>query len=129
MRIEVGYGLEGRITDVQSGRIIRHTLAPYFQKNDYYTGILSAQRELGGIAIRPSIQLPNQFKKLSQQNISSENLASHPSIEKNNITNIFSIKPSQNFINYFIALAWNISVGVIIIIYFSPIYKRIKFKN
>ena len=28
MRIEVGYGLEGRLTDLEAGRIIRHVMAP-----------------------------------------------------------------------------------------------------
>ena len=39
MRIEVGYGLEGAITDVQSGSIIRDVLAPNFKAGNYYAGI------------------------------------------------------------------------------------------
>lgn len=39
MRIEVGRGLEGELTDVESGRIIRNTLAPAFKKSDYFSGI------------------------------------------------------------------------------------------
>lgn len=39
VRIEVGRGLEGVLTDLVSGRIIRGDMSPYFKKNDYDTGI------------------------------------------------------------------------------------------
>lgn len=39
LRIEVGYGLEGTITDVQAGRIIREQIVPLFQKGDFAGGI------------------------------------------------------------------------------------------
>ena len=41
MRIEVGYGLEGALTDAQSFWIIQNILRPSFQKEDYYEGISS----------------------------------------------------------------------------------------
>lgn len=41
-RIEVGYGLEGTITDLQSGNIIRQVMIPAFKNNDYATGIKGA---------------------------------------------------------------------------------------
>jgi uncharacterized protein len=42
MRIEVGYGLEGVVTDAMASRIIRNELAPNFRKDDYDTGVISA---------------------------------------------------------------------------------------
>jgi uncharacterized protein len=39
IRIEVGYGLEGVLTDAQTSRIIRNELAPYFRKNEYDKGV------------------------------------------------------------------------------------------
>jgi uncharacterized protein len=39
MRIEVGYGLEGDLTDLESNWILNDTVKPYFKKADYYTGI------------------------------------------------------------------------------------------
>ncbi len=42
VRIEVGYGLEGAITDAVSGRIIREYMAPHFRQGDYYRGISEA---------------------------------------------------------------------------------------
>lgn len=39
VRIEVGYGLEGRLTDAQSSVIINQTLTPAFREGDYARGI------------------------------------------------------------------------------------------
>jgi uncharacterized protein len=39
MRIEVGYGLEGRLTDLEAGRIIRNVMAPRFKEGDFDGGI------------------------------------------------------------------------------------------
>ncbi len=39
MRIEVGYGLEGAITDLTASRIIREQLGPQFKQDNYYQGI------------------------------------------------------------------------------------------
>ena len=39
MRIEVGYGLEGALTDAKSKRIIETVIKPHFQNGDYSTGI------------------------------------------------------------------------------------------
>ncbi len=39
MRIEVGYGLEGTLTDLAAGRIIRGVMTPRFRAGDYDGGI------------------------------------------------------------------------------------------
>ena len=39
MRIEVGRGLEGDLTDTRAFTIIDQRIKPHFQKEDYYTGI------------------------------------------------------------------------------------------
>ncbi|HLR77343.1 MAG TPA: TPM domain-containing protein [Balneolaceae bacterium] len=39
VQIEVGYGLEGAITDAMAGRIVRRILVPEFKKNDFYNGL------------------------------------------------------------------------------------------
>jgi uncharacterized protein len=41
LRIEVGYGLEGVLTDAMSKRIIGDTITPRFQQGDVYGGITS----------------------------------------------------------------------------------------
>ncbi len=40
-RIEVGYGLEGRLNDAKAGRIIDDYMLPYFQQGDYDKGVLN----------------------------------------------------------------------------------------
>ncbi len=42
VRIEVGYGLEGTITDGMAGRIIREKTVPSFKKGDYGAGLFKA---------------------------------------------------------------------------------------
>lgn len=39
MQIEVGYGLEGAVTDLQAGRIVDEILRPNFQQGNFYTGL------------------------------------------------------------------------------------------
>jgi len=51
MRIEVGYGLEGVLTDAQSGRIIDGLMAPRFREGDFDGGV-SAAVEAVSSAIR-----------------------------------------------------------------------------
>lgn len=44
--IEVGYGLEGTITDLQAGKIGREYFEPHFKRKDYDTGLLQASYAL-----------------------------------------------------------------------------------
>lgn len=48
-RIEVGYGLEGRLPDAKTGRIQDEYMLPYFQRGDYdrgvYNGYLAVAQE------------------------------------------------------------------------------------
>ena len=39
LRLEVGYGLEGALSDITSKRIVSDTIAPRFKQGDYYGGI------------------------------------------------------------------------------------------
>jgi uncharacterized protein len=41
LRIEVGYGLEGALTDATSKRIISEIIAPRFKQGDFYGGIIA----------------------------------------------------------------------------------------
>lgn len=45
-RVEVGYGLEGTITDAVSRRVIDEQMAPHFQRGDYAAGLNAAADEL-----------------------------------------------------------------------------------
>ena len=61
IRIEVGYGLEGVLTDALSAQIIRDVVAPYFRKGDYEGGILA-----GTDAIMKATQ--GEFKGVPRSN-------------------------------------------------------------
>lgn len=41
MRIEVGQGLEGVLTDVAAGQIVRKVMTPYFRNGDYDGGVIA----------------------------------------------------------------------------------------
>lgn len=56
MRIEVGYGLEGAISDVLAGRIIREQVIPHFRQDDYAAGIQAGVQAL--IALIDGESLP-----------------------------------------------------------------------
>lgn len=47
-RIEVGYGLEGLLTDAQAGQIGRNVIVPHFKEGDYYGGIMAALEAIKG---------------------------------------------------------------------------------
>lgn len=46
MRIEVGYGLEGALTDATSKRIISEIIAPRFKQGDFYGGITAGVAQM-----------------------------------------------------------------------------------
>ena len=50
LRIEVGYGLEDKLTDAKCGLIIRNVIIPQFRDGDYSEGILLGVQNMGGIA-------------------------------------------------------------------------------
>ena len=50
MRIEVGYGMEGSVTDEASGIIIRDIMTPAFQQKDYAGGLTKAVDAIAGLA-------------------------------------------------------------------------------
>ena len=48
IRIEVGYGLEGVLTDAVTSRIIRNEIAPRFRKNDFDGGVTAGVHAMLG---------------------------------------------------------------------------------
>lgn len=60
LRIETGYGLEGSLTDVTSGLIIRTVIAPYFQQGEYGEGIIAGIQTMAGIAVGESAGLVDE---------------------------------------------------------------------
>ena len=50
LRIEVGDGLEGSLTDAKCGLILRNVIVPEFRDGNYSKGILEGVKNIGGIA-------------------------------------------------------------------------------
>jgi len=46
VRIEVGYGLEGKLTDAQSSVIIQRDILPQFRRGDFNGGVLAGTRSI-----------------------------------------------------------------------------------
>jgi len=66
IRIEVGRGLEGDLTDIEAGRIIRDVITPNFKKGDYYNGIrLGTQSIQAEVEGRPD---PNALVGTTEKN-------------------------------------------------------------
>jgi uncharacterized protein len=70
MRIEVGYGLEGVLTDALSNRIIGQQIRPAFKANDYAGGINAGVDEIMRIIQLP----PDQQQKLAAEAVRKPNV-------------------------------------------------------
>ena len=49
IRIEVGYGLEGKLTDLVAGRIIRNVMVPQFKSGRFDQGIIAGVAAITGV--------------------------------------------------------------------------------
>ena len=58
MRIEVGYGLEGALTDLQSKGILDSFAKPAFQQGDYTSGIVSSAQQIKNVISGEVIDVP-----------------------------------------------------------------------
>ena len=66
IRIEVGYGLEGRLTDLQSGRIIREIIRPAFMKGDFDAGFIAGTDAIVA-AVKGEFTAPESKKKSREE--------------------------------------------------------------
>jgi uncharacterized protein len=62
IRIEVGYGLEGLLTDMKSGLIIRKVIIPQFQNGNFGRGIIEGSRNIIGVATEDTDLTANSVK-------------------------------------------------------------------
>ena len=58
MRIEVGYGLEGALTDAQAGRIIDGLMTPRFRDGDFEGGVGAAVTAISAAVRGEALELP-----------------------------------------------------------------------
>ncbi|MGQ9780600.1 MAG: TPM domain-containing protein [Bacillota bacterium] len=62
--IQVGYGLEEKLTDGTCGEIIRETIIPFFKEGDYYNGVragLAAMMARVAPEFQPGFDLPSSL--------------------------------------------------------------------
>jgi len=64
IRIEVGRGLEGALTDAMSGIIIRNEITPYFKNGDYFGGIQAGVKAIQQV-VKGEYKAPKKAKKSS----------------------------------------------------------------
>ena len=68
IRIEVGYGLEGLLTDTKSGLIIRTIIAPEFQEGNYGEGIIKGAKMMASIATQDA-ELASELEESSPDDL------------------------------------------------------------
>ena len=71
LRIEVGYGLEGALTDAASKRIVSEVITPHFKQGEYFAGIVAGVAQIirvidGESLPEPAAQADRATSKLQQ---------------------------------------------------------------
>ena len=69
LRIEVGYGLEGALTDLTSKRIISETVVPRFKQQDFYGGITAGVTQIIRVVDGEPLPAANQAQAASYANV------------------------------------------------------------
>ncbi len=69
VRIEVGYGLEGALTDVTSKRIISETMLPQFKAQEYFGGITAGVGQIIRVVEGEPLPVPSGVRGDSQSNM------------------------------------------------------------
>ncbi len=69
VRIEVGYGLEGALTDVTSKRIISETMLPQFRAQDYFGGITAGVGQIIRVVDGEPLPVPSGVRGESQGSV------------------------------------------------------------
>ena len=98
-RIEVGYGLEGEITDGRAGEIL-DKMKPYFRDEKYSEGVLNAYQKLAAYAYRAAGVAPS-----ADVSETLEEASTHEEEEPSILMNVFI---------FFLAIVGMILLGVIL---------------
>ncbi|PLQ02511.1 TPM domain-containing protein [Cupriavidus pauculus] len=62
MRIEVGRGVQGSLTDAMSSRIMRDVMAPHFRQNDFYGGLAAGISAIQATIDKEGLAAPDRRK-------------------------------------------------------------------
>jgi uncharacterized protein len=69
VRIEVGYGLEGALSDIVSKRIISETLVPRFKQADFYVGLQAGTDQIMGVIEGEPLPAPQGNARGAEQGL------------------------------------------------------------
>jgi len=69
IRIDVGYGLEGALTDAQSRRIIAELMTPNFKNGDFDAGVLAASEAIAAAVRGEELPLPERAPNQAPQGL------------------------------------------------------------
>lgn len=67
LRIEVGYGLEGSLTDLKCSYIIRELIVPHFKNGEFYKGILNGATTISGIIAKETDISDKELKRFKKR--------------------------------------------------------------
>ncbi|RJQ77201.1 MAG: TPM domain-containing protein, partial [Desulfobacteraceae bacterium] len=73
IRIEVGYGLEGRLTDLMAGRIIRNVITPQFKMGRFDQGVIDGVMAMIG-TVKGEFTAPESPRQTSERSSGSPGL-------------------------------------------------------
>lgn len=69
VRIEVGYGLEGALSDITSKRIINETIVPRFKRGDFFGGLKSGTDQIIGVVNGEQLPPPQSNQRNADQSL------------------------------------------------------------
>ncbi|MGV1017624.1 MAG: TPM domain-containing protein [Fluviibacter phosphoraccumulans] len=69
LRIEVGYGLEGALTDATSKRIIDDIIVPRFKQQDFYGGVLAGVQSIIAVVDGEPLPLPAKNEQFTEDDV------------------------------------------------------------
>ena len=70
VRIEVGYGLEGALTDALSALIIHNAILPEFRRGDFPAGITAGVRDIRTIITGNAAEISARYKPAAERSFS-----------------------------------------------------------
>ncbi|MDA7816002.1 TPM domain-containing protein [Porticoccaceae bacterium] len=68
LRIEVGYGLEGLMTDALATSIVHHTIVPFFKRGDFDGGVIAGSNQILEVLSGKKVQLPRVSSRKPERN-------------------------------------------------------------
>lgn len=69
VRIEVGYGLEGALSDIVSKRIISETIVPRFKQGDFYGGVQAGAEQIIHVVDGEPLPTPKNNQRGADQSL------------------------------------------------------------